>query len=76
MTDFAAVFEKHFELTPGSYDPELTYNDVDGWDSLAHMAIVAELEELHGVEFEVDEISEMTSAGKMFDILTNRTQGA
>ncbi len=72
MKDFAALFEKHFGLKPGSYNPALTYNDVDGWDSLAHMAIVAELEEQHSIEFEVDEISEMTSAGKMYEILTKR----
>ena len=75
MTEFAALFEKHFGLEHGSYDPEMTYNTVDGWDSLAHMAIVAEMEDAHGVEFEVDEISEMTSAGKMYEILMKRKEG-
>jgi len=76
MTDFVVMFTKHFGIEPSDYKPELTYNDVADWDSLAHMAIVAEMEEAHDIEFEVDEISEMTSAGRMLEILTTKIKEA
>ena len=72
MKEFAALFEKTFGLDPGDFSEDLTPDTVVLWDSLGHMAIIAELEEQHGIEFEVDEISEMTSAGKMYEILMKR----
>ena len=72
MKDFAALFEEAFQLDKGDFDKSLSPDDVMLWDSLGHMNLVAVLEDEYGVEFEVDEISEMTSAGKMYEILTKR----
>ena len=75
LTDrLAAVFEKVFDLEPREFSEKLVPEDVLRWDSLGHMSMVMELEERFGLSFEVDEIMEMSSAGKILEIL--RAKGA
>lgn len=45
---------------------------VEGWDSLAHLALVSELEREFGVEFSPDEVLEMVSARIIEEILIER----
>ena len=40
------------------------YQEVEGWDSLAHMAIVAELEDTLGIMLDTDDIIDMSSFAK------------
>ena len=42
------------------------------WDSLGHMNMVGAIEEEFGLEFEVDEITEMTSAGKILEMIQTK----
>ena len=63
------IFEKVFDVDADEFKPELTPEDVLRWDSLGHMTLVMELEDAFGVHFEVDEITEMTSAGKIIEML-------
>ena len=48
---------------------ETTPEKVPNWDSLGHMNLVAQLEAEFGLQFEVDEIMEMSSAAKIIEIL-------
>ncbi|NQU23142.1 MAG: acyl carrier protein [Candidatus Nealsonbacteria bacterium] len=66
---FAALFEKNFQLDPGDFTEKLVPEDVMLWDSLGHMNMVGAVEETFGLEFEVDEITEMTSAGKILEMI-------
>lgn len=45
------------------------YQQVEGWDSLAHMAVVAELEDTFDVLFETDDIVDMSSFERALEIL-------
>ncbi|NLF08422.1 MAG: acyl carrier protein [Pirellulaceae bacterium] len=65
----ADIFEKVFSIEKSEFTPDLTPEDVLRWDSLGHMTLVMELEDAFGVHFEVDEITEMTSAGKIIEML-------
>ena len=64
-----AIFEKVFSVEVAEFSPDLTPEDVLRWDSLGHMTLVMDLEDEFGVHFEVDEITEMTSAGKIIEML-------
>jgi len=75
MQSFIALFQKQFALETGEYSDSLTPDDVMLWDSLGHMSLVAEIEDEYGVEFEVDEITEMTTAGKIRELLTAKKEG-
>jgi acyl carrier protein len=68
----AAIFEKAFKVEPEEFSPDLVPEDVLLWDSLGHMNLVTELEDEFGLQFEVDEITEMNTAGKIIEILQSR----
>ncbi len=57
MIDGAAVTE------------DLRYNSIPEWDSVAHMALIAELEDAYGVMLETDDIIAMSTVGKIREIL-------
>ena len=65
----AAIFEKVFSVEVAEFSPDLTPEDVLRWDSLGHMTLVMDLEDEFEVHFEVDEITEMTSVGKIIEML-------
>jgi acyl carrier protein len=48
----------------------LEYNSIPKWDSTAHMALVAELENTFDIMLDTDDIIKMSSVGKAKEILT------
>ena len=65
----AKVFHETFGLDPGRFSQDTAPDDVSNWDSIGHMNLVANLEKEFGVQFEVDDIMEMSSAGKILELL-------
>jgi acyl carrier protein len=55
------IIAETFRLQIDDLVDGLTMEDVDTWDSLVHMELVANLEAGLGLEFDGDEIVEMTS---------------
>ena len=47
----------------------LEYNSIPEWDSVAHMAIIAELENVFGIMLDTDDVIDMSSVGKAREIL-------
>jgi acyl carrier protein len=47
----------------------LSYQDVDGWDSIGHMKMIADLEEAFAIMMETDDILDFSSYSKGFKIL-------
>jgi acyl carrier protein len=68
----AAVFEKAFGYDPKRFSVRLAPEDVPNWDSIGHMNLVATLEQEFNLQFEVDEIMEMSSPQKILDIMRAR----
>ena len=68
----ATIFEKAFKVEREEFSPELVPEDVLLWDSLGHMNLVMELEDEFGLQLEVDEITEMSTAGKIIEILQSK----
>ena len=65
----ATVFQETFGFDGSHFSKDTAPEDVSNWDSIGHMNLVANLEKAFGQQFEVDEIMEMNSAGKILDIL-------
>lgn len=47
----------------------LQYQDVKAWDSIGHMNLVAELEDVFDIEMETDDIIDFSSYEKGIDIM-------
>jgi acyl carrier protein len=69
------IFQKIFKIEPEEFSPELRPEDLLLWDSLGHMNLVMEIEDRLGVHFEADEITEMTSAKKIVELLQTKGVG-
>jgi len=55
------VFMDSLSLKESELTPDLSYNKVDSWDSLGHMALVTGLEEAFGVTLETDDVINLSS---------------
>jgi acyl carrier protein len=56
----------------GTITPTLKQEEVSGWDSMAHIAIVEELESRFNVRFTTDEMITMTSLPRIREGLAKR----
>jgi acyl carrier protein len=50
----------------------LTAEDVEGWDSMNHIFIVAELEKRLGLKFKAAEMEELKNAGELMSLLRQK----
>lgn len=61
-----------FRVKVEDINSETTIDNIDTWDSLTHMEFVANLEEDLGIEFDGDEIADMTSVSAIEKIVTGK----
>jgi acyl carrier protein len=63
------VFRTSLDLPPDADVDDLRYQDNDKWDSLAHMSLVAALEDEFEVMLDTDDVINMSSFGEAVRIL-------
>jgi acyl carrier protein len=59
-------------IPPEKIRDDLSMAEVESWDSLQHMSLVASLEETFGVEFTFDEIVSMQSMAEIKRVLRQK----
>jgi acyl carrier protein len=69
MTKLTALIAKALLIPEDRVSDGLEYNSLPEWDSVAHMALVAELEDSYEIMLDTDDIVEMSSVGKIREIL-------
>jgi acyl carrier protein len=50
-----------------------TPNDIDGWDSLSHSQLLAEIEDFFSIEFKLKELAGIRSIGDILDLIKAKT---
>ncbi|MFG1644300.1 acyl carrier protein [Amycolatopsis sp. NPDC049252] len=74
MSDVApklrAVFVEALDLEAGVDVENLKYRDLEAWDSVGHMALVAAIEDEFDVEFDTDQVIDMSSFKVAVDMVT------
>ena len=63
------AFARVLGIAPERVTDDLRYASIPEWDSIAHMSIVAALEEAFGVMIDMDDVIDMSSVGKARQIL-------
>lgn len=63
-------FSRALGIPAGQVTDDLAYNSLKEWDSVAHMALVVELETEFDVMFDTDDILGMSTVAKAREILT------
>jgi acyl carrier protein len=64
-----ALFTDVLDLPPDVDWSTVRYQETERWDSLAHMAIVAELEDRLGIMLDTDDVIDLSSFEKAIEIL-------
>lgn len=55
---------------------DLVAKDVDGWDSLTHMAIIVAIEEKFSLKFKLKELNKMANMGALIGLIQSKLQGS
>ena len=73
------VFEKVNEIFRDNFDDEsitvndeTTADDIEDWDSLEHINLIAAIENVFGMKFTMGEVVSMKNVGEMVDIILSR----
>jgi acyl carrier protein len=75
MSDILAkvqqAFAAAFGVEPDSIGPGTEPDDVQGWDSMGHVDLVAALEEACGLQFDIDDVMEMSDVDAIVRIVAS-----
>ena len=63
------AFARVLGIAPERVTDDLRYASIPEWDSIAHMSVVAALEEAFGVMIDMDDVIDMSSVGKAREII-------
>jgi acyl carrier protein len=66
------IFREELELDDLVLTDETTADDVEEWDSLSHVQLVAALEEAFGIEFKSREILSWENIGDLIDSIEKK----
>lgn len=69
MEHLKQIFTEVLSLDVGVDWSSVEYQRTEGWDSIAHMSLVADIEERFDVMLDVDDVLEMSSFLKAAEIL-------
>ena len=50
-------------------EPETTAEDVEGWDSLAHVTIILKVEQAFGIRFRISDVAELQNVGELLQLI-------
>ncbi len=66
------IFRKVFSDESLTISDEMTASDVDRWDSLSHMLMIAEVESEFSIKFKLKELNKMRNVGDMIEVIINK----
>lgn len=64
------TFSRVLGLQAERITDDLRYATIPEWDSIAHMSVIAALEDAFGIMIDMDDVIDMSSVGKAREILS------
>lgn len=58
---FRTIVIDSLQITNAQFRPDLRLGDLEEWDSVAHLGLIAAIEQAFDVRFKAEEIVELTS---------------
>jgi acyl carrier protein len=68
LEKYKNVFIESFQIKKSQLEG-LKYQDVEEWDSVGHMGLMSDLEEVFDIEMDIDDIIDFSSFEKGMEIL-------
>jgi len=69
------VFRLVFDDDTIQISPEMTANDVDGWDSLSHVNLITAVESRFKIRFTQKELLTLRNIGDLYNTITAKITG-
>jgi acyl carrier protein len=66
------VFEDVFNDESLTVNPELSANDVEGWDSITHIRLMLTVEKTFKIKLSASEIGKLQNVGDLVTLITAR----
>lgn len=67
------IFREVFEDSSIQVTREMTAADVEKWDSLSHLSMIAEVEKEFGIKFKLKELVSMKNVGDLINNIAAKT---
>ena len=68
------IFQEVFDDDSIVVDRDTTADDIEDWDSLEHITLIAAIENEFRMRFKMHEVSTMKNVGEMIDIIAVRAK--
>jgi len=72
VNQLTPVFRKVFDNNSLELTDELSALDVENWDSLSHMLLIAEVEKKFTIKFKLKDLNKMANVGDMITIIASK----
>ena len=69
VESYSKIFKTSLNIGDDKFNKNIKYNEIEEWDSIAHMTLVAALEEEYKITLETDDIIDFSSFKKGIEIL-------
>lgn len=74
LTKTQEAFREAFDVDPLLVTLETRPDDIPGWDSLGQLALATSLEQVFGINLDVDDLMEMESVREIVRIVQSKQQ--
>jgi acyl carrier protein len=69
---YSQVYITCFTLNVDDLKEELEYNSISTWDSIGHMSMIAEMEDVFDIMIDIEDILDWSTFGKGKEILKEK----
>lgn len=69
------VFRDIFDDEELVISEETTADDIEDWDSLAHIQLLVSVEKRFGIKFTTQEVVRLKNVGEMLQLINTKTEG-
>lgn len=67
-----AIFQDEFDDVSIHVTEATSANDIEDWDSLAHIGLIAAIETEFGMKFTMGEVTGLRNVGEMVDVILEK----
>jgi len=72
LSNVQEAFKAAFDINPQLVSMDTTASDISAWDSVGHLSLAGNLEEVFGISLDVDELMEMENVREIVRIVSSK----
>jgi len=72
LSNVQEAFKAAFDINPQLVSMDTTASDISAWDSVGHLSLAGNLEEVFGICLDVDELMEMENVREIVRIVSSK----